>query len=250
MSAVAATAASSIDISTEFRPYRPRDVGAIQIPNSTSAARVPSSHVPRPDATPVVAGTGANTGFDGVNFFDQRFLADGGNQFSLEPPDPMTCVGNGFVISDVNTALRIHNTAGNAVSGLLSLNRLYYDESAFVRSPVLTYGSWSVFDPKCFYDHELDRFVLVAAALGQNTTGALDGRAEEVIAVSETSTPTANRDDWFIYRINVRNDGTGGTPSHPGCPCFGDQPLIGFDDNGFYITTNEFSISPFGAVFN
>src|SRR5206468_223808 len=27
------------------------------------------------------------------------------------------------------------------------------------------------------------------------------------------------------------------------CPCFGDQPLIGADKNGFYINTNAFSIS-------
>ena len=30
-------------------------------------------------------------------------------------------------------------------------------------------------------------------------------------------------------------------PSHPGCPCFGDQPLLGADKYGIYITTNEFS---------
>lgn len=33
-----------------------------------------------------------------------------------------------------------------------------------------------------------------------------------------------------------------------GCPCLGDQPLIGADRYGFFITTNEFSID--GSVFN
>jgi hypothetical protein len=39
-----------------------------------------------------------------------------------------------------------------------------------------------------------------------------------------------------------------GRPSHAGCPCFGDQPLIGADTNGFYVSTNEFPIS--GPGFN
>ena len=43
------------------------------------------------------------------------------------------------------------------------------------------------------------------------------------------------------------NDGTNGV-SHPGCPCFGDQPLIGADAKGFYVSTNEFPI--FAAGFN
>jgi hypothetical protein len=32
--------------------------------------------------------------WDGLNFFDSRF-ANGGNQFSVEPPDQGLCVGNG-----------------------------------------------------------------------------------------------------------------------------------------------------------
>ena len=60
------------------------------------------------------------------------------------------------------------------------------------------------------------------------------------IATSKTSTPTVNPSDWFFTTIDVTNDGTNGTPTHPGCPCVGDQPLIGADANGFYITTNEF----------
>src|SRR5205823_4438596 len=35
---------------------------------------------------------------------------------------------------------------------------------------------------------------------------------------------------------------TKGTPKNPGCPCLGDQPLIGADASGFFITTNEFPI--------
>ena len=37
-------------------------------------------------------------------------------------------------------------------------------------------------------------------------------------------------------------------PNQPGCPCFGDQPLLGADKYGIYITTNEFST--LGPEFN
>src|SRR5262249_9859798 len=52
----------------------------------------------------------------------------------------------------------------------------------------------------------------------------------------------------FLYSLDTTNDGTNGTPSHPDCPCLGDQPLIGADANGFYVSTNEFSL--FGDAFN
>lgn len=39
--------------------------------------------------------------FDGLSFRDQR-LANGGNQFSVEPPDQGLCAGNGYVLESVN----------------------------------------------------------------------------------------------------------------------------------------------------
>jgi hypothetical protein len=70
------------------------------------------------------------------------------------------------------------------------------------------------------------------------------------LAVSRTSTPRTDRADWFFYSIDTTNDGTNGTPTHPDCPCLGDQPLIGADQFGFYITTNEFPIDPDNPAFN
>ena len=40
----------------------------------------------------------------------------------------------------------------------------------------------------------------------------------------------------------------GSLKNHPGCPCLGDQPLLGFDATGMYITTNEYPV--FGPGFN
>jgi len=53
---------------------------------------------------------------------------------------------------------------------------------------------------------------------------------------------------WTVYHLDATDDGTNGTPSHPGCPCLGDQPLLGIDQDNLYISTNEFSI--LGPEFN
>ena len=47
---------------------------------------------------------------------------------------------------------------------------------------------------------------------------------------------------WNIYSFDTTDNG------NPSCPCFGDHPLIGADQNGCYVTTNEFSI--LGPEFN
>ena len=70
-------------------------------------------------------------------------------------------------------------------------------------------------------------------------SGGFTGSSEELLAVSKGSDP---RGDFFIYTFDTTNDGSHGTPDHGNCPCFGDQPLIGADKNGFYISTNEFSL--------
>ena len=67
----------------------------------------------------------------------------------------------------------------------------------------------------------------------------------QFVAVSQTADPTGA---WTIYEFPTTDDGTNATPSDPGCPCFGDQPLLGADANGVYITNNEYSIS--GSAFN
>lgn len=66
-------------------------------------------------ASSAVAGSNADVqaSVNGLTHRDQR-LANGGNQFSLEPPDQALCVGNGFVVEAVNSVLRVHSSANAA----------------------------------------------------------------------------------------------------------------------------------------
>lgn len=55
-----------------------------------------------------------NTGFEGLNLYQQRY-ARGGNQFTVEPPDQALCVGGGYVLEAVNDVLNVYNISGQSV---------------------------------------------------------------------------------------------------------------------------------------
>jgi hypothetical protein len=177
------------------------------------------------------------TSFDGMNHRDQR-TANGGNQFSIEPPDQGMCAGNGFVLESLNDVLRVYDRSGNALVGVTDLNTFYGYPAAINRTTGIS-GQF-VTDPSCYFDPDTQRWFNVVLTLEVNPlNGAFLGPNHLDIAVSRTSDPTGS---WTIYRIPVQDDGTEGTPDHDcaGGPCLGDFPHIGADRNGFYITTNEY----------
>ena len=238
----AASPSASTDIGSEVRNTPDQDRRfEKQITGSMSPARVPAANVPTPVDKAVRAGTA--TGFDGLTQREQR-LADNGHQFSLEPPDQGLAVGNGFIVESVNTAIRFRLTNGSPHGSTMSLNKFFNLQSTIIRGNPPVFGPFTS-DPKAYYDPDLKRFFVTMLAIDQDpATGAFQGHSSVLIAVSKTSDPAG---DWYLYSLDTTNDGTTG-PSHPGCPCFGDQPLIGADANGFYVSTNEFPI--FTAGFN
>ena len=60
----------------------------------------------RASAAEASAAATLGVSFDGLNLRDQR-TANGGNQFTVEPPDQGLCVGNGFILETVNDVLRV-----------------------------------------------------------------------------------------------------------------------------------------------
>lgn len=175
--------------------------------------------------------------FDGLNHRNQR-TANGGNQFSVEPPDQGLCAGNGFVMESLNQVVRIYDRSGNALTGVIDINTFYGYPPAINR----TTGRFGPFvtDPSCYFDTDTQRWFNVVLTLDVNpVTGAFLGPNHLDLAVSNTSDPTGS---YTIYRIPAQDDGTQGTPNHncAGGPCLGDFPHIGADRNGFFITTNEY----------
>jgi hypothetical protein len=217
---------------------------------------IPSAHVATSGPS-VIGGKKAKSnpelqaGWDGLNFFDQRF-ANNGNQFSVEPPDQGLCAGNGFVLESVNDVLKVFDTSGNTMLGTVDLNTFYHYPPAIDRQHGNARGP-SITDPTCYYDAPTGRWFQLVLTLDQTPAGALLGTDHLDLAVSNTSSPLGT---WTLYSIPAQNDGTQGTPDH-GCqrrvivngqpqlvhgPCLADFPHIGADRNGVYITANEFNL--------
>jgi hypothetical protein len=187
-------------------------------------------------------------GWEGLDHADQRF-AGGGNQFSLEPPDQGLCVGgvspndpaNGpEVVESVNDAITFYDSKSNKLAPTLTLSEFYGLAPTIDR----TTGRFGPFvtDPKCYFDVDTQRWFHTVATIGQNpTTGDFETPSSVYLAVSTSAEALG---PYNIYRIDTTDR------SHPNCPCFGDQPLIGADKWGFYISTAEYDLAPFGAHFN
>lgn len=210
------------------------------------ANRSPRSHAKVLRTTPTLSGITATqlltpqvaaAGFEGINHFDQRYLADSGNQWSLVPPDQALCASGSFVIEGVNNAIAVYDpTSHKQLGGFTSVNQLYWGDHELNRDPTSPdYGKASphqMGDPSCVYDAGSGRFFMTVYDLTSDTTGSPLGPSSVDIAVSNTSDPA---DGWSIYVLDTTD------PNGYGCPCFGDYPHLGTDANGLYITTNEYS---------
>jgi hypothetical protein len=197
----------------------------------------PQLSVPNP-APNMIANSNPNaSGFNGLDVIDQGLQSG----FLLEPPDQGLCVGNGFVFEQVNLGLAVYDASSNQLlAGPVFANTFFGLDAAQFTS-----------DPRCFFDTQVRRwFVTILQVDIDPATGAATGHSHGLIAVSTTDSPLSTFD---IFSIDTTDDGSNGTQNHVGCPCFGDQPLMGTDLNGFFYTTNEFSITALtggGPVFS
>lgn len=164
--------------------------------------------------------------FNGVSSRDSA-VTNFGAEF--EPPDQGLCVGNGFVVEPVNSAFTIYHQNGSVASGPFNVNVLFSEGLKKFTS-----------DPRCYFDITTHTWFAVILFINDAST-----TARTDIAVNSSGDPTT---PWTVYHLDATDDGTNGTPSHPGCPCLGDQPLFGLDSENIYVSTNEFSI--LGPEFN
>jgi len=187
----------------------------LQGSGSQNPARVPAAHVPTPAGNRVVPAPSAVLSFDALTV-RQQALASGS---IVEPPDQALAVGNGYVLEGVNLAFAVYDAgSGVQLTPAVGLN-------AFFHLAPNVYTS----DPKAIYDAQTGHwFVSTLAISPSGTQGGV------VIAVSQTSDPTGG---YNVYELDVTDAGVSG------CPCFGDQPLIGADANGLYVDTNQFGLA-------
>jgi len=175
-------------------------------------------------------------GFAGLTHYDQR-NANGGNQLTLEPPNPGVAAGDGYVLEAVNNAVQVYSsTTGTPQLPLVvSTNQLFGVSPAINRAANNARGVYPT-DARAFYDVNIDRWFVLQRSQANDTLGNPLPRSQYLLAVSQTGDPTQN---YNIYSFDTTNTGS----FH--CPCVFDYPAIGADQYGFYISANEFNATTF-----
>jgi len=228
-------------------------------------AQVPLGGADAPGSSIVSGGAGAS-GFEGINLPRMEHAGTGnyaGVNGGLEPPDQALCAGNGYVVEGVNLAFQFfkvgtqsHAAQAQAATPVIPMAQFFQTALPTVSTPAVTVpalgtpfdgiglnpvpvvGGTFLSDPRCYFDGPTQRWFLISLEVDENASGLPYGRAHNIVAVSKTSNPVG---DYWLYSFDISDDGQMGTPIHPTCPCLGDQPLLGADANGFYLSTNEYS---------
>ncbi|HXZ99515.1 MAG TPA: hypothetical protein VEK76_04120 [Candidatus Binatia bacterium] len=138
----------------------------------------------------------------------------------LEPPDQGLCAGQGLVGEFINNAFDVYTPSGVAEEAPVP-------SFAIFNQPADSFFS----DPRCYYDAPTQRWILIEFVITVNSVLQVIPPATQFIAVSNTFDPLGT---YNIYSFDTTDAST------PNCPCFGDFDQLGVDDNGIYISTNEF----------
>ena len=141
------------------------------------------------------------------------------------PPDPTLAVGPNHVLATVNMQIAWYSKSGQ-LQVSIPLNDT--GNPGFFE----TVGARGyTFDPKCFYDHLAQRFVVIAPEVYSATQ-----EAYLCIAVSDDSDPNGI---WHTYRTDAVLNVNGST-------YWWDYPGFGYDADAYYVTSNLFGLNTSG----
>ena len=140
-------------------------------------------------------------------------------QTAYRPPDCTCAVGPNDVMVAVNTDYAIY-TKGGRLRRRLNLSVLF--------SNVLPSNA-GLFDPVIAYDHYAKRWIVVVAARRGSPAGSW-----LMVGVSQGTDPLGR---YWIWALDATRDGN--TPTNN----WADFPMLGFDTQGIYITTNQFQFN-------
>lgn len=149
----------------------------------------------------------------------------------VSPPDQGLAVGPSTagtaLVEFVNDSLVIYSSSGKTLLGAIPANQIF----GLLPSVFLS-------DPRAYRDPQSGHWYLTMFSVGDGITAPL---STQYIAVSQTTSPFGPYTTFDIDTSDSSN--TAG-----GCPCLGDYDMVGIDNSGFYITTNQFSVD--GPNFN
>jgi len=189
-------------------------------PQRAGAAPRLAARAPRVESTPLARRSNTAellANFDGINAIQNKATAG----FDLEPPDEGLGAGNGFVANFVNVTGAIYNTHGGMVQGPFYLNTFFGEAPEAFTS-----------DPRVYFDANSGRWFATMIVVDFNADFTAVTGSHVDLAVSDSGNPTGT---WHVYQVDTSS------PTHRGCPCLGDYPILGVDGTNVYISTQEFT---------
>jgi hypothetical protein len=195
-----------------------------------------------PNPTPVPLTQDDTAGFFGWRGITSKESRESnhGNHYTVEPPEPVVCMGGSQVFEVVNSALRVFDTTGNPLTNVIDINAFMLLPPAIDREHRPHFPGPFSGDIQCEYDQGTGRWFIMIWSIEQDpATGENTGANFYYTAVSKTSDALG---DYYIYQSNADTP----HPEDPE-PRAGDHPLIGTDANVYIIQDNEFSF--FGTDF-
>jgi hypothetical protein len=197
---------------------------------ATKAPVAPPPTLPHVQGLPISENNQFRRAFAGITNFSQ---ANSNFGFSVEPPDQGLAVGNGFVLEAVNDAVAVYSDGGQLLAGVAAINPF------FGQLPENDPNAVFLSDPRCLYDAATNRWFVTVLEYNFDSMGNLI-LSQLLIAVSDSGDPTGG---YALFALDIINDGSDFFPGD--CPCLGDQPLIGANADGFYISANAFGFLSF-----
>jgi hypothetical protein len=167
-------------------------------------------------ASPLLDRSRVLQNFDGVDAIQNRATAG----FNLEPPDEGLGAGHFRVVNFVNVTGAVYGNHGKLLAGPFYLNT-FFGESADANTS----------DPRVYFDRSTQTWFATILEYQFNADGSEVSESHVDVAASTTADPAGT---WNVYQIDTTN------PTHSGCPCLADYPILGVDQYNIYISTNEF----------
>lgn len=133
----------------------------------------------------------------------------------------------------MNGGLAVYSDTGVLLADVSPINQF------FGQLPENDPNSPGVSDPRCLYDPTTKRWFVSAISYLTDALGNITSSAQ-LIAVSTTRDPTGA---YVAYTLDTTKDGSDFLAND--CPCLGDQPLIGMNADGLYLSTNVFGQKSF-----
>ncbi len=213
------------------------DRGALPSIASSSQQTLPPTEPIVASSTVVNSQGNRFRGFEGLSNIDE-FTVSAGNTIT-EPPNTGLCAGNGQVLETVQDVIQVFDSRGNPLTAPGDVQSFFtlLPQSTVIPFPFPPGTSVPILnDPRCYFDNATKRWFVSAEELILSLDTFDFTRVFNLLAVSKTSNPTG---DFAVFEYDITDDGTNGTPSHPGCLCTSTWVYLGADQNGIYQSIDQ-----------